>query len=101
MTDHSNVANFNVLAKDLWQPFLSVLSLPRHETRLEPEERKIEEVIYDYCHNYDAGNVDGMMKLFAPDAIMVNALGRYRGHDEIRKNYQDSVTRRLFGFHYV
>jgi ketosteroid isomerase-like protein len=54
---------------------------------------------YAYC--YDAGDLDGLMEIYAEDCIVVSRRGTYVGTDAVRENYARAVSERKVSFHHI
>ncbi len=91
--------DFPIFAKELYAPFLAISSLGA--PALTGDEAQIRDLLNEYCYCYDAGEIDRVVRLFAPDAMISNAAGIHRGAEAIRRNYVDFVAKRRFGFHFV
>jgi steroid Delta-isomerase len=44
-----------------------------------------------YVAKVNAGDLEGLVALFAPDATLLHPAGRFQGHDAIRGFYSDNV----------
>lgn len=55
--------------------------------------RQVEQLKYDYCRNYDSGDIDALVRLFTRDAICeMGFFGTWHGLDQIRTGYSDLMT---------
>jgi hypothetical protein len=94
--------------KGMWTVFDRMAQSPRSpagetlERRVErlDAEAEIIDLFRRYHSFYDAGNVDGVMSLFADDCVVVNERGTYIGATAIRENYEYLCGRRRFIVHY-
>jgi ketosteroid isomerase-like protein len=48
------------------------------------DELEIRRTLAEYCHLCDDGDFDGLLALFAPDAVLVHGTVQASGHAEIR-----------------
>jgi uncharacterized protein (TIGR02246 family) len=51
------------------------------------DERAIHDVLVAYSVHYDAHDLDGVVSVFADDAVLINLRGTFTGADQIRENY--------------
>jgi ketosteroid isomerase-like protein len=57
------------------------------------ELRRVEQLKYDYCWAYDAGDLDRLVALFTDDAVCeLGFFGTWKGRDEIRAGYGDLMA---------
>jgi ketosteroid isomerase-like protein len=55
--------------------------------------RRVEQLKYDYCWAYDAGDLDRLVGLFTDDAVCeLGFFGTFRGPDEIRAGYGEVMA---------
>jgi uncharacterized protein (TIGR02246 family) len=54
---------------------------------------EINALLVRYVVAYDAGDIDGILATFTPEATYSTFLGSFRGHAEIRKNFVELVSR--------
>lgn len=101
MTTDQQFADFPIFASELYAPFLAISSRARPTEQLAGDEAQIRDLLNEYCYCYDAGEIDRVLRLFTPEAVISNATGIHCGAEAIRRNYLDFVTKRRFGFHLV
>jgi ketosteroid isomerase-like protein len=99
---------FRAVARTFWGPLKRVAAL-RHGRSAGLEERlarlEDEQAVRDahiaYVNAYDSGDIDGIMALFAEDALLINSRGSFLGKPLIRQGYEWVNARRLISFHNV
>jgi uncharacterized protein (TIGR02246 family) len=64
-------------------------------------ERAVRDLLVAYSVHYDAGDLEGVVALFAEDAVLRNLLGEHRGRDEIRANYAFLIKHMGASMHFV
>jgi uncharacterized protein (TIGR02246 family) len=101
MVSDQQISDFAIFGGELYEPFLALSRLERSDAVAPEEEARIRDLLNEYCYCYDAGQIDRVVALFTPDAVISNASGIHRGTAAIRRNYEDFVTKRRFGFHFV
>lgn len=97
---------FSALNRRMWGPFAEILALaPSRAGELEARvarleaEREVLELHLRYTYAYDANDVEGVMRCFHDDCVLVNPRGTYVGRDAIAANYTYLVGRRRLSFH--
>ncbi len=96
MPKNDDVSTFPIFQEGLFAPFLAIPAVARSAADVSGEEARIRDLLSEYCYRYDAGDVDGVVQLFTPDAVIGNATGTHRGREAIRQNYADFVAKRRF-----
>jgi uncharacterized protein (TIGR02246 family) len=98
---------FNTIARGLWAPFRWLASRPVERGTLEQRlqrmegEQAVRDLLAQYAFSYDSSDVDGVMALFADDAVLVNARGTFAGRQAIDDNYRWVNAQRQAGFHFI
>ena len=99
--------SFSRIAHGLWAPFRRLVRQPIErgtvEQRLQriEDEQAVRDLLAQYAFSYDSADVDGVMALFADDAVLVNARGTFAGKQAIDDNYRWVNAQRQAGFHFI
>lgn len=100
-------STFNSVAHGMWTAFrwlgnrtVQRGTLEQRLQRLE-DEQAVRDLLVQYGFCYDSSDLDGLMALFAEDAVLVNSRGTFVGSKAIEENYRWINAQRQASFHFI
>lgn len=98
---------FSRIAHGLWAPSRWLVGQPVERSTIEQrlqrmeDEQAVRDLLVQYAFSYDSADLDGVLELFAGDAVLVNARGTFAGRQAIDENYRWVNAQRQAGFHFI
>ena len=94
----ARLGNFASVAKGRRHPFEWIASSER--ARLDPsDDLAVRDVLARYASLLDAGDLEGLMRIFDAEAILVNPRGTFAGTEALRANFAWLMRQRRLVFH--